>query len=104
MQQSEYMAMMQGDDGTLGSTELIAAYEQGIDDLRTAVAGMTKEQVRAVIDRNFPENGQFKRPVVAEDDDVLMFTLDLDSDAYDAAIINVEFIGGKVSSAEFLAD
>lgn len=47
MQQSEYMAMMQGDDGTLGSTELIAAYEQGIDDLRTAVVGMTKEQVLA---------------------------------------------------------
>ncbi len=47
MQQSEYMAMMQGDDGTLGSTELIAAYEQGIDDLRSAVAGMTPEQVLA---------------------------------------------------------
>jgi len=31
MQQSEYMAMMQGDDGTLGSAELIAAYEQGND-------------------------------------------------------------------------
>ena len=40
MQKSEYMAMMQGDDGTLGSAELIAAYEQGIDDLRSAVAGM----------------------------------------------------------------
>ena len=47
MQQSEYMAMMQGDDGTLGTAELIAAYEQGTDDLRTAVAGMTNEQVLA---------------------------------------------------------
>ena len=47
MQQSEYMAMMQGDDATLGSTELIAAYEQGIDDLRSAVAGMTPEQILA---------------------------------------------------------
>lgn len=47
MQQSEYMAMMQGDDGALGSAELIAAYEQGIDDLRAAVAGMTKEHVLA---------------------------------------------------------
>src|SRR5918995_797724 len=47
MQQSEYMAMMQGDDGTLGNAELIAAYEQGIDDLRAAVAWMTKEQVLA---------------------------------------------------------
>src|SRR3954453_3565892 len=47
MQKSEYTAMMQGDDGTLGTAELIAAYEQGIDDLRAAVAGMTAEQVLA---------------------------------------------------------
>ena len=47
MQSSEYMAMMQRDDETLGSAELVAAYEQGIDDLRSAVAGMTHEQVLA---------------------------------------------------------
>jgi DinB superfamily len=47
MRQSEYMEMMQRDDGSLGSAELIAAYEHGIDDLRSAVAGMTKEQVLA---------------------------------------------------------
>lgn len=47
MQQSEYMAMMHRDDGTLGSPELIAAYVQGIDYLRSAVAGMTTEQVLA---------------------------------------------------------
>lgn len=47
MQLSEYMAMMQGDDGTFGTAELVAAYEQGIDDLRSAVAGLTPEQVLA---------------------------------------------------------
>ena len=47
MQRSEYMAMMQRDDDSLGSADLIAAYERGIDDLRAAVAGMTKEQVLA---------------------------------------------------------
>lgn len=47
MQQSEYMAMMQADDGTLSSADLIAAYEQGISDLRSAVAGMTAEQALA---------------------------------------------------------
>ena len=47
MPNDDYMARMQGDDGTLGSAELIAAYERGIDDLRSAVAGMTKEQVLA---------------------------------------------------------
>jgi hypothetical protein len=32
---------------SLSPAELIAAYEQGIDDLRAAVAGMTAEQLRA---------------------------------------------------------
>src|SRR5947207_2928362 len=45
MQNSDYRAMMQRDDETLGSAELIAAYEQGIDDLRFAVVGMTAEQI-----------------------------------------------------------
>jgi hypothetical protein len=47
MPNAEYMAMMQGDDGSLGNAELIAAYEHGIEDLRAAVAGMTPEQVLA---------------------------------------------------------
>ena len=47
MQNPEYMAMMLRDDDSLGSADLIAAYERGIDDLREAVAGMTKEQVLA---------------------------------------------------------
>ena len=42
---SGYMAEMQRDDESVGATDLIAAYEQGIDDLRAAVAGMTAEQV-----------------------------------------------------------
>src|ERR1051325_6052427 len=47
MQKSEYMARMQGDDGTLSSAGLVAAYEQGIDELRAAVAGMAAEQALA---------------------------------------------------------
>lgn len=47
MPQADYMAMMQGDDGTLGTAELVALYERGIDDLRAAVAGMTPGQVLA---------------------------------------------------------
>jgi len=47
MQRSEYMAMMQGDDGSLSSVEVVAAYERGIDDLRAAVAGVTTEQARS---------------------------------------------------------
>ena len=47
MQKSEYMAMMQRDDDSLSSADLIAAYERGIDDLRSAVASLTSEQVLA---------------------------------------------------------
>ena len=42
---SDYMAGMQRDDESVGIADLIAAYEQGINDLRTAVAGITAEQV-----------------------------------------------------------
>src|SRR5262249_17458722 len=46
-QNPDYMTMMQRDDESVGTADLIAAYEQGIDDLRSAVAGMTREQVLA---------------------------------------------------------
>jgi hypothetical protein len=45
MTDSDYMAGMQRDDQSVGTAELIAAYEQGIEELRAAVAGMTAEQV-----------------------------------------------------------
>jgi hypothetical protein len=47
MQYSDYMAGMQRDDASVATADLIAACERGIDDLRTAVAGLTAEQVRA---------------------------------------------------------
>ena len=47
MEQLDYTAMMLKDDGSLRSVDLIAAYVQGVDDLRSAVVGMTPEQVLA---------------------------------------------------------
>jgi uncharacterized damage-inducible protein DinB len=47
MTESEYMTAMQRDDGSLSSGDLIALYEKGIEELRSAVAGMTAEQSRA---------------------------------------------------------
>jgi hypothetical protein len=44
---SDYMTAMQHDDGSLGTADLIAAYEQGISDLKNAVAGMTTDQLQA---------------------------------------------------------
>lgn len=47
MQNPEYINSMQRDDDSVGTAELIAAYESGIADLQAAVAGMTPEQVLA---------------------------------------------------------
>jgi hypothetical protein len=45
MNGADSMAGMEWDGDAVGTAELIAAYERGIEDLRTAVAGMTAEQV-----------------------------------------------------------
>jgi hypothetical protein len=47
MKYSEYMTAMQKDDDSLDSKELVAAYEKGIEDLQSAVAGMSQEQLLA---------------------------------------------------------
>jgi uncharacterized damage-inducible protein DinB len=47
MKYSEYMMAMQQDDESLGPNELITAYEREIEELRSAVAGMSREQVLA---------------------------------------------------------
>jgi uncharacterized damage-inducible protein DinB len=47
MTNSDYTAGMQLDDTSVATADLIAAYELGIDDLRTAVAGLTPEQILA---------------------------------------------------------
>lgn len=43
----DYLSKMQHDDGTLSNADLIAIYERGIDDLRTAVKEMSPEQIHA---------------------------------------------------------
>ena len=47
MTYSEYMTAIQQDDASVGPNELIADYEQGIEDLRSALAGMSQEQLLA---------------------------------------------------------
>jgi len=47
MSYSDYMTGMQKDDSAVGPAGLILAYEQGIEALREAVAGMTAEQILA---------------------------------------------------------
>src|SRR5882757_9263436 len=45
MNYSDYMMETQRDDSTISTAALVAAYEREIEDLRTAVAGMTAEQL-----------------------------------------------------------
>jgi DinB superfamily len=47
MNSSDYMMEMQRDDDLISASALIAAYELEIEELRSAVAGMTPEQVLA---------------------------------------------------------
>jgi hypothetical protein len=47
MQNADAIAQGQRDDGNRTVAELISAYEQGIEELRAAVAGMTAKQVRS---------------------------------------------------------
>jgi hypothetical protein len=67
--------------------------------------GMTEAQVRAVLERNFPEHGRFQRPVFGTvREDVLAFVLDPSDGRYNAALVRVRFSAGKCVSAEFLPD
>jgi len=67
--------------------------------------GMSESQVRAILDRNFPEHGRFKRPEIgAVHEGVLSFVLDPNDGRYNAAVVRVRFSAGKCASAEFLPD
>ena len=64
MTDSDYMAGMQRDDESVGNADLIAAYEGGIEELRTAVAGMTAEPL--------PVGAAGHRQVLARDPESLV--------------------------------
>ena len=67
--------------------------------------GMSEAQVRAVLDRHFPEQGHFKRPAIgALHQDSLSFVLDPNDGRYDAAVVQIKFSAGECVSAEFLSD
>jgi hypothetical protein len=67
--------------------------------------GMSEAQVRAILDRNFPERSHFKRPGIGTlTNNALSFVLDPNDGRYNAAIVSIKFSEGKCVSAEFLAD
>ena len=67
--------------------------------------GMSESQVRAVLERHFPEPGRFKRPMFpALHGNVLSFVLDPYDGRYNAAVVSVRFSEGKCVSAGFDPD
>ena len=67
--------------------------------------GMSEAEVRVVIHRHFPEPGRFRRPEIgALYRGQLSFVLDPSDGALNAALVTVEFAGGKCVRAGFSPD
>ena len=67
--------------------------------------GMSESQVRAIIDRHFPEDGRFKRPKIgALHDGVLSFGLGQIDERYNTSGVRVSFSSGKCVNAKFDQD
>jgi len=67
--------------------------------------GMSEAQVRAVLERHFPEHGDFKRPAIgAMAKNEISFVLDPNDGRYNTAIVQIKFSAGKCVSAQFLPD
>lgn len=68
-------------------------------------AGMSESEVRAILERHFPEHGRFKRPQMGDPGhDVLCFALDPDDGRYNAAVVRITFAEGKCVTAQFHPD
>jgi hypothetical protein len=66
--------------------------------------GMTPEDVRGELVRQFPANGRFPRPVEHASDEGLSFLLDPNDGHYNAELVVVHLAAGKVTSREYLPD
>lgn len=73
--------------------------------VRAIRPGMNEAEVRAVLDRHFPASGRFARPEFgAVHGDRLAFVLDPSDGDLDAALVTVEFSGGRCVRARFSPD
>ncbi len=66
--------------------------------------GMSQEEVRQELDRRFPPSGRFPRPVEGVSDKLLSFQLDPNNGYYNAEIVFVKMVDGKVASKEYSPD
>lgn len=73
--------------------------------VRAIRAGMSEAEVRAILDRHFPEHGRFRRPQMGDlRNGVLAFVLDPNDGRYNAAIVEIKFSEGRCVTARFLPD
>ncbi len=66
--------------------------------------GMTQQEVRQELERRFPPSGRFPCPVEGVSDKLLSFQLDPNNRYYNAEIVYVRMLDGKVASKEYLPD
>ncbi len=67
--------------------------------------GMKESDIRAILNRQFPDHGRFRRPDFGPiRDGVLSFALDPNDGRYNAAIVTISFENGRCTTARFLAD
>ena len=76
---------------------------RAVDDIH---AGMTESEVRAILDREFPEGSRFRRNLAmgAMGREGFNFALDPNDGRYNAAVVVIGFEEGKCTGARFLAD
>jgi len=83
----------------------LSPVKPAVRSVREIQPGMSEPQVRAILDRHFPEHGRFKRPEFgAVTNNSIGCVLDRNDGRYDAAVVAIKFFGGKCVSAEFSAD
>lgn len=71
---------------------------------RAVQYGMTQDQMREELGRRFSRNGRFPCPVEHASDEGLSFQLDPNNGRYNAELVVVKVVDGRVVAKEYLPD
>ena len=72
---------------------------------RSLKVGMNVDQIEKLLVKNFPDGGQFKRPVTGGyGGDKIQFILDPDDGCYNAELIELKMGNGKLIAKDYLPD
>lgn len=79
----------------------IKPYLKALHDIQP---GLRPAQVQAIIDAHFPRGGRFRQPVGWSDANNMYYSLDPTDGRYNAAILRVELVNGRVVRAVYDPD